>query len=82
MKSFRRFFQLLIVSIVIAIVYYFFVLDNVIKSSFSTKIGEIVVVTIPVFIIVVLLYVVGRIIVKSAKGISKKNLPNQEGQNR
>ena len=82
MKSFRRFFQLLIVSIVIAIVYYFFVLDNVIKSSFSTKVGEIVVVTIPVFVIVVLLYVVGRIIVKSAKGISKKNLPNQEGQNR
>lgn len=82
MKSFRRFFQLLILSIVIAIEYYFFVLDNVVKSSFSTKVGEIVVVTIPVFVIVVLLYVVGRIIVKSAKGISKKNLPNQEGQNR
>jgi len=82
MKSFRRFFQLLIVSIVIAIVYYFFVLDNVVKSSFSTKVGEIVVVTIPVFVIVVLLYVVGRIIIKSAKGISKKNLPNKEGQNR
>lgn len=82
MKSFRRFFQLLILSVVIAIVYYFFVLDNVVKSSFSTKIGEIVVVTIPVFVIVVLLYVVARIILKSAKGISKKNLPNQEGQNR
>ena len=82
MKSFRRFFRLLILSIVIAIVYYFFVLDNVIKSSFSTKVGEIVVVTIPVFVIVVLLYIVGRIILKSAKGISKKNLPNQEGQNR
>ena len=82
MKPFRKFLQLLLLSIVIAVIYYTFILDNVIKSSFSTKVGEVVVVTIPIFIIVVLVYGVGRIILKSAKGISKKNLPNQEGQNR
>ena len=82
MKPFRKFLQLLLLSIVIAVIYYTFILDNVIKSSFSTKVGEVVVVTIPIFVIVVLLYGVGRIILKSAKGISKKNLPNQEGQNR
>ena len=82
MKPFRKFLQLLLISIVIAVIYYTFILDNVIKSSFSTKVGELIVVTIPIFVIVVLLYGVGRIILKSAKGISKKNLPGKEGQNR
>jgi hypothetical protein len=54
-------------------------LDNVIKSTFSTKVGEIIVVTIPVFVIVVLLYVVARVVKRSASKISKKNLPDKEG---
>jgi len=79
MKSLSRFFQLLIISIIIAIVYYFFMLDNVVKSSFITKIGEIIVVTIPIFVIVVLLYLVARVVKRSASKISKKNLPDKEG---
>jgi len=82
MKTIRRFFIMLLLSIGIAAVYYFIVLDSVIKSSLTTKLGELAVITLPVFAIVLLLYIVGRLLSGLAKSGAKKSLPNEEGLDR
>jgi len=79
MTTIKRLFVLFIISLAIALIYYF-TSDDVVVSSWSTKIGEIVFVTIPVFILISLLYFVNRAVVKSVKGIAKKSPPKKEGQ--
>lgn len=80
MKTLRRLLVLFIVSVIIASAIYF-MSDDVVVSSWATKIGEIGAVTVPVFIVVALLYFINRVVVKSVKGIAKKSLPKKEGQN-
>ncbi len=78
MKKISRFFVLLIISIVIAIGL-FFINSSVITTTWVGKIAEIGFLTIPVFIVVTLLYYANRALVKTVKGISKKKPSQQEG---
>lgn len=78
MKKISRFFVLLIISIIIAIGL-FFINSSVITTTWVGKIAEIAFLTIPVFIVVALLYYANRALVKTVKGISKKKPSQQEG---
>jgi len=79
MKTIKRLFVLFIISLAIALIYYF-TADDVVVSSWSTKVGEIVAITVPVFILISLLYFVNRAVVRSVRGITKKSPPKKEGQ--
>ncbi|TRW22084.1 hypothetical protein FMM05_19240 [Flavobacterium zepuense] len=79
MKTIKRLFVLFIISLAIALVYYF-TADDVVVSSWSTKVGEVIAVTVPVFILISLLYFVNRAMVRSVKGMAKKSPPKKEGQ--
>lgn len=78
MKTLKRFFVLLLVSVIIAIAL-FFVNSDVIVTTWVGKISEVVFLTIPVFIVVSILYMVNRALVKTVKGIKKKKPSQQEG---
>jgi hypothetical protein len=80
MKTFKRLFLLLIASVIIAIAL-FFVNSDVIITSWAGKISEVVFLTIPVFIILSILYFVNRALVKTVKGIKKKKPSDKEGLN-
>lgn len=75
MKTLRRLILLLLISLVIATVL-FFVNHDVIATSLTDKIFEILVIAIPVFIIVSLLYFVNRAIVRSVKNMKTKKPSN------
>lgn len=78
MKKINRFFLLLILSVIIAIGL-FFINSNVITTTWVGKMAEIGFLTIPVFIVVALLYYANRALVKTVKGISKKKPSQKEG---
>lgn len=78
MKTINRLFVLVIVSVVIAIGL-FFINSNVIATTWVGKIAEIGFLTIPVFIVVALLYYANRALVRTVKGIAKKKPSQQEG---
>ena len=71
MKTFRRIALLLLISLIIASGL-FFVNHKIIATSFGDKIIEILITTIPVFIIVSLLYFINRAVVRSVKSIKTK----------
>lgn len=78
MKAFRKIFVLALVSILIA-TGLFFINSSVVKTSFGDKVGEIVFLSVPVFIVLLILYFVNRALVKSVKGIKNKK-PSGEGR--
>jgi hypothetical protein len=81
MKTFKRLLLLLVLSLIIA-TGLFFVNSNVIITSFSNKVAEIVFLAIPVFIIVLIMYLVNKALVKSVKSIKNKKPSGGEGLNR
>lgn len=74
----KRFFKLIVLSVIIAIGL-FFINSDVIVTTWVDKIFEIVLLTIPVFIILCLLYFANRALVKTVKGIKKKKPSQEEG---
>lgn len=69
----KRILILLILSIGIA-TGLFFINSNVIQTTLQDKLAEIGVITIPVFIILSLLYYVNRAILKKVKGKKKPSV--------
>ncbi|MHA3788263.1 hypothetical protein ACX0HA_08655 [Flavobacterium hauense] len=82
MKIFRRLMFLAAISFVIALGLFFINSNIIVKSSFADKLGEIVFMTIPVFIIVSLVYFANRALVRSVKGLKNKKPSQGEGSNR
>lgn len=50
-----------------------------IKATWYDKLAEIVIIAIPVFIVLLVAYIIGKTIFKTAVGIKKKGLPKEEG---
>lgn len=67
----KKFLLLIVLSLVIS-TGIFFINSAVIKSSWSDKLTEILVLAIPVFIVVSILFYANRAIIKKMKGFRKK----------
>jgi len=81
MKTFRKLLGLLLISVMIAIGL-FFINSNVIVSTFSQKISEILFLTLPVFIVLAILFYVNRALVRTVKSVRNKKPSAGEGLNR
>jgi len=81
MKTFRKLLGLLLISVMIAIGL-FFINSNVIVSTFSQKISEILFLTLPVFIVLAILFYVNRALVRTVKSVRNKKPSTGEGLNR
>ena len=71
----KRILILLLLSIAVATAL-FYVNSDVVQSDLQGKIGEITVITIPVFIIISLIYYVNRAIIKKVKSGAVKKKPS------
>ena len=60
----------------------FFINSNVIVSTFSQKISEILFLTLPVFIVLAILFYVNRALVRTVKSVRNKKPSAGEGLNR
>ncbi|WP_317501359.1 hypothetical protein [Flavobacterium sp. DG1-102-2] len=80
MKTFRKLLGLLVVSVMIAIGL-FFINSSVIVSSFSDKVSEILFLTLPVFIVLAILFYVNRALVRTVKSVRNKKPSAGEGLN-
>lgn len=78
MKTLRAFILLYILAVVIALPLYF-IRDGVIIQSTEDKIFEVLTASVPVFVILCLLYILIKIIRKTAKKIKKKKPSVGEG---
>ena len=67
----KKFLLLIIVSLAISTVI-FFINSTVIKSSWTAKVSEILVMTVPVFIVVAILFYANKAIIKGVRGLRKK----------
>lgn len=74
----KRFLKLTVLSIIIA-TGLFFINSGVIVTTWVGILFEIILLTIPVLIILYLLYFANRALVKTAKGIKKKKPSQEEG---
>lgn len=74
----KKFLLLVIVSLVLS-TGIFFINSQVIKSSWTARLSEILVMAIPVFIVLSLLFYANKAIVKGIKGIRKKR-PSENGK--
>lgn len=74
----KRLFTLLLLSVAISAAL-FFINSSVIENSWADKISEIAVLTIPIFIVVCLLYYINGAIVKKVRGVAKKK-PSESGK--
>lgn len=82
MKTLNRFLILGLLSLVIATGLYFINSNVIVKNSFADKIGEIVFLAVPVFIIITILYYANKALVRSVKGLKNKKPSVGEGSNR
>lgn len=82
MEIFRRLLFLGAISLVIATGLFFINSSVIVKSSFTDKLGEIIFLTIPVFIVVFLVYYANKALVRSVKGLKNKKPSQGEGSNR
>jgi len=78
MKTFRKLLGLLVVSVMIAIGL-FFINSSVIISSFSDKVSEVLFLTLPVFIVLAILFYVNRALVRTVKSVRNKKPSAGEG---
>jgi hypothetical protein len=74
----KRLLVLLLLSVAISVAL-FFINSSVIESTWADKISEIGVLTIPIFILVCLLYYINRAMVRKVRGIAKKK-PSENGK--
>jgi len=86
MRTIRRLLILFVLSVIIAVAIYFMT-DDVVVSSWTTKIGEVVALIIPVFVFITIAYYAVQLIKtlvgkgsNAVKGVAKKSPPNKEGQ--
>ena len=82
MKTLRRLSGLVMLSLIIATGLFFINSNVIVKSSFADKIGEILFLAIPVFIIITILYYANKALVRSVKGLKNKKPSGGEGFNR
>jgi hypothetical protein len=82
MKILRRLLILFILSLIIATGLFFINSNVIVKNSFADKIGEIIFLAVPVFIIITILYYVNKALVRSVKGLKNKKPSGGEGLNR
>lgn len=78
MKLLKKLLLILVLSVAIA-TGLFFVNSHVIKSVWQDDVLEIAFITLPVFILLSLLYFVNRTLFKTVKKIKKKKPSGQEG---
>jgi len=78
MKFIRAVLLIAIVSLVMSALIYI-VTPDTIQNSWIDKIGEIVTVTLIIFIFLMLVYIIAATVIKRAMSGRKKSLPNQEG---
>ena len=81
MKTFRKLLGLLVISVIIAIGL-FFINSTVIVNSFSDKVAEILFLTLPVFIVLAILFYVNRALVRTVKSVRNKKPSTGEGLDR
>lgn len=74
----KRLFAILIISIIIA-TSLFFINRSVIVSSWTDNILEVGVITMPVFILLTLVYFINRALIKTVKKLKKKKPSGEEG---
>ncbi len=72
MKTLRRLIVIYLLSLAIAIGFFFINNTKLIASGTKEKVFEILFISIPVFIIVTLLYFINRAVVKAVRGIKIK----------
>lgn len=82
MKTFRRLLVLVVLSLIIATGLFFINSNVIVKSSLLDKIGEIIFLAVPVFIVIAILYYVNKALVRSVKGLKNKKPSAGEGLNR
>ena len=80
MKFFKTVIILFLFSTAFSALVYYLNPDTITATPVDIA-GEIVVVAIPIFLLVLFVYVVIKVISKSAKKSNKKSLPKQEGPN-
>jgi len=82
MKALRRLLVLALLSVIIATGLFFINSNVIVKNSLGDKIGEIIFLAVPVFIVISFLYYVNKALVKSVKGLKNKKPSTGEGLNR
>lgn len=82
MKTLRRLSVLVLLSLIIATGLFFINSNVIVKNSLGDKIGEIIFLAVPVFIVISILYYANKALVKSVKGLKNKKPSAWEGLNR